>query len=74
MIPRIQLLNTSLNGELNLLTSFSAVLISVISGSHTIFNELIFTRHQWGDYLLFAAGEPMPKKALTHCRHPPWDG
>lgn len=70
MIPGVQLLNTSLNWELNLLMIFSAVLIIVISGSHRSFNELIFTRHQWGDYLLFAAAEPMPKKSINSLQAP----
>lgn len=76
MIPGVQLLNTSLNGELDLLMVFSAVLIIVISGSHRSFNELIFTRHQWGDYLLFAAAEPMSKKSINSLQAPTlqWTG
>lgn len=74
MIPGVHLLNSLLNAELNLLIIFSPVLITALSGSHWSFNGLIFTRYQWGDYLLFTAGEPVPKKAFSHCRHSFQDG
>lgn len=64
MIPGVHLLNSLLNAELNLLIIFSPVLLTAISGSHWSFNEFIFTRYQWGDYLLFTAGEPVPKKSI----------